>query len=155
MSRLVDQEGPASQQPAAQPLGGRQLHPVKSLAGPTSRGDFVRPRAREAAMAKVQNKSQLTTARRKLVELMQRINFGRIEQLQVRGGEPVLDPEPRVIRELKFCGDNNPRPEASRSDCGLRPQHLDLFQNLDQLRDGTVAVLIVKHGIPFQAELPG
>jgi len=33
---------------------------------------------------------------------MQRINFGRILNLSVRRGQPVLDPPPRIIREMKL-----------------------------------------------------
>ncbi|AMV25208.1 hypothetical protein VT84_12485 [Gemmata sp. SH-PL17] len=100
-------------------------------------------------------KRALSPVRRHLVELLQRINFGRIEGLEVRGGEPVLDPAPRVIREHKFAGDNGPRPEAARADCKLKNQVADLMHLLDDVRDGTITVLTVKHGLPFHAELPG
>ena len=100
-------------------------------------------------------KSGLSPARQRLVELLQRLNFGRIENLQVRGGEPVLDPLPRVTREHKFAGENGPRPEAARADCRLKSQVADLMHLLDDIGDGTIAVLSVKHGVPFHAELPG
>jgi hypothetical protein len=99
-------------------------------------------------------KRTLSPARQQLVELLQRLNFGRIEGLKVRGGEPVLDPMPRVVREHKFCADNGPRPEAKR-DCTLKNQVGDLMQLLDDIGDGTIAVLTVKHGLPFHAELSG
>jgi hypothetical protein len=47
---------------------------------------------------------------------MQRLNFGRIENLHVRGGEPVFDPAPRVSKKLKIGGENDPRPEAACED---------------------------------------
>ena len=100
-------------------------------------------------------KSALSPARQQLVELLQRINFGRVEGLEVRGGEPVFDPMPRVIREHKFCSENGPRPEAARADCRLKSQVTDLVHLLDEVGDGTIAVLSVKHGLPFHAELPG
>jgi hypothetical protein len=106
-------------------------------------------------MSTPQTKSALSPARRRLVEICQKLNFGRIEGLQVRAGEPVLEPMPRVVREHKFCSENGPRPEASRADCKLKNQVGDLMQLLDDLGDGTVAVLTVKHGLPFHAELPG
>ncbi|MBP3954803.1 hypothetical protein J8F10_05845 [Gemmata sp. G18] len=100
-------------------------------------------------------KRALSPARHHLVELLQRLNFGRIEGLEVRGGEPVLAPMPRVIREHKFAGDNGPRPEAGRPDCRLKSQVADLMHLLDNIGDGTIEVLSVKHGLPFHAELPG
>jgi hypothetical protein len=100
-------------------------------------------------------KLALSPARQRLVELLQHINFGRIEGLEVRGGEPVLDPQPRVVREHKFCSDNGPRPEVGRADYALKDQVADLMRLLDDIRDGVIAELSVKHGLPFHAELPG
>ena len=97
----------------------------------------------------------LSPERRRLVELMQAINFGRLEGLVVRRGQPVLEPRPAVVREVKFAGETGPRPEAGRPDFALKDQHRELFRVLDELGDGTVAVLTVKHGLPFHAELPG
>src|SRR5262245_12568756 len=55
--------------------------------------------------------ASLPPSRRELLRLMQKINFGRIEGLIVHDGNPVLIPPPAVIRELKFGGENGPRPE--------------------------------------------
>ncbi len=96
------------------------------------------------------SKATLTLARRRLLELMQSINFGRIENLIVRGGEPSLVPPPRVVREVKFGGDNGPRPELATDDFRLKAQVVDLFRELDRLGSGTVEALEVKHGLPFR-----
>ena len=101
------------------------------------------------------HKSSLSPPRQRLLELLQELNFGRIEGLRVRAGEPVLDPRPRVTREYKFGADNGPHREAGRFDCQLRNQVLDLMVLLDEVGDGTIAVLSIKHGLPFHAELPG
>jgi hypothetical protein len=58
-------------------------------------------------------KSSLSDPQRRLVELMQRLNFGRIEDLIIRGGEPVFDPAPKVIQKVKIGGENGPRPEVT------------------------------------------
>ena len=63
-------------------------------------------------MSKDSQKSGLSRSRQRLVELMQEINFGRIEEIEVRDGEPVFDPFPQVIRVIKFCGENGPRQKA-------------------------------------------
>ncbi len=100
-------------------------------------------------------KASLPPARKRLLDLLQRINFGRLEGLLVRGGDPVLTPLPRVVREYKFAAENGPRPEAGLADFALKAQHRDLFRLLDEVGDGTIAVLTVKHGLPFQAEVAG
>ena len=53
-------------------------------------------------------KAALTPARRRLVEMMQETNFGRIERLEVRNGEPVLDPPPKAARQMVFGRKNGP-----------------------------------------------
>jgi hypothetical protein len=95
-------------------------------------------------------KAALSPARRQLVEMMQGINFGRIEALAVRGGDPILDPPPRVVREVKFGGENGPRPEVGIADFFLKAPVVELFEHLDRLGSGTIAVLEVKHGLPFR-----
>jgi len=94
--------------------------------------------------------ASISRPRAALVELMQRINFGRVERLTVRSGEPVLAPRPRIIREIKFGGENGPRPEAARGDFALKAEVRALFAQLDALGDGIVAVLEIKHGLPFR-----
>lgn len=102
----------------------------------------------------VSSKSSLSPARRRLLELMQSINFGRIEFMDVRDGEPVLDPLPHVVREIKLGGDNGPRPEVAIADFCLKAQVVDLWEKLDELGTGTVVSLEVKHGLPFQIVIP-
>ena len=41
------------------------------------------------------SKQGLSLCRASLLELMQHINFGRIELLRIRNGQPILDPRPR------------------------------------------------------------
>jgi len=81
---------------------------------------------------------------------MQRINFGRIEGLSVRRGQPVLDPPPRVVREIKFGGENGPRPEATKQDFELKALVRDLFAHLEAMGNGVVRCIEIKHGLPFR-----
>ncbi len=98
-------------------------------------------------------KSSLSPPRARLIEWMQRLDFGTIEFLVVRDHEPVLDPPPRVIRDVKFCAENGPRPESSLEDFVLKAQVLDLFAQLDSLDNGTIHCLEVKHGLPFRMQV--
>lgn len=100
----------------------------------------------------------LSEPRRRLVRHMQRLRFGRIETLVIRGGEPVFDPPPNFVREHKFGGENGPHPNLRADDFLLKDQVVDLFRQLDALSDGVITVLEVKHGLPFRmlvAERPG
>jgi hypothetical protein len=95
-------------------------------------------------------KIDLPEPRQRLVALMQAINFGRIEDITVREGNPVFGPSPRVVREIKIGGENGPRPEYAAGNFLLKDQVVELFQHLDRLCNGTVQVLEVKHGLPFR-----
>jgi hypothetical protein len=98
-------------------------------------------------------KSSLSKSQRQLLELMQTINFGRIECLQVRGGEPVFIPAPRIIRKLKIGAENGARPEINQDDFWLKHQHVELFQSLVELGDGEVLSIDIRYGLAFALEV--
>ena len=95
-------------------------------------------------------KRQLSRPRQQLLALFQLLNFGRIEGLRVVAGEPVLEPRPRIVSEVKFAAENGPRPETGARDFLLKSQLLELFANFDELQNATIDVLEVKHGLPFR-----
>ena len=101
-------------------------------------------------MGNVMTKGDLHPTEARLVELMQGVNFGRIEDLVVRAGTPVLDPPPRIVREVKFGGDNGPRPEVAKADFALKAQIRDLFAQLEALGDGVVPCIEIQRGLPFR-----
>lgn len=94
--------------------------------------------------------ASLPPARERLVRLMQELNFGFVEGLVVRHGEPVFDPPPRVVHEIKFGGENGPRPEAAKEDFALKAQVRELVAQLEALGDAVVRRIEVKHGLPFK-----
>jgi len=95
-------------------------------------------------------KSSLTLSQQKLLTEMQRINYGRIEKLVVRCGQPVLTPPPRIIREIKFGGENGPRTEVGKPDFTLKAQVRDMFAQLEALGDGVIPRLEIQRGLPFR-----
>ena len=72
--------------------------------------------------SRIRSKRDLTVNQARLVEMMQQKNFCRIENLHIRAGEPVFDPHPRVVREVKLGGENSSRPEAGIGDFTLKRQ---------------------------------
>lgn len=95
-------------------------------------------------------KSSLSPSQQKLLTEMQRINYGRIEGLPVRRGEPVMDPLPCIIREIKFSGENGPRPESAKADFALKVQVRELFAQLEALGDGVIPCIEIQRGLPFR-----
>jgi hypothetical protein len=95
-------------------------------------------------------KASLSSARRQLLECFQQMNFGRLESLEIQSGEPVVDPLPRRQFEIKFSGENGPRPEVNSTDFALKQQVVELFAFFDELQNGIIDVLEIKHGLPFR-----
>jgi hypothetical protein len=99
-------------------------------------------------------KSSLTESRQRLVEWMLYLQFGKIEQLPIRNGDPVLTPRPRATREVKLCGENGSRPEREAADFLLKQQVVELFGHFDRIGTGTVQLLEIKNGLPFRFLVP-
>lgn len=95
------------------------------------------------------NKAHLTPPKRRLIELMQDINFGRITNIPVRDGEPELTPDTVIEREIKLGGQSGPRPERDQDDFILKQEVVALLEHLAQMGSGKVCLLEIKHGLPF------
>ena len=104
-------------------------------------------------MTHVLTKAALSPARKHLIQMMQQLNFGRIEGLYVRGGEPVFDPPPHLVQLIKLGADNGPRPELEHSDFALKSQIVELFDHFKKLDNGNIATLEIQHGLPFRLTL--
>lgn len=101
-------------------------------------------------MENLPTKAGLSSNRRRLVETMQHLNFGRIESLVIRKGEPTFVPAPHLIQDIKIGSDAGPRPERSREDFALRASVIELFEHFNRLPDGALVAVEVRHGLPFR-----
>jgi hypothetical protein len=75
-----------------------------------------------------------------------------VQALIVRGGEPVFDPPPIVVRTVKLgapAAVNTPKPGSQR----LTPAAADLIERIRRLGDGIVHRIQVVDGQPVLAEL--
>jgi len=101
-------------------------------------------------MNSVPTKKELSVNQQQLLELMQRINFGCIEGLTIKNGEPQFDPSPKVVRDIKLgASENGPRRELTSGDFTLKAQVVDLFSQFESIGEATIKRLDVKHGLPF------
>ena len=92
----------------------------------------------------------LSPDKQRLLRLFQAINFGRVEELEIREGEPEFSPAPRVFVELKLDANDGPRPESRLDRFPLRSQVARFFTQIARLNDGTVELVEVRHGLPFR-----
>ncbi|MFH1680410.1 MAG: hypothetical protein ABIH26_07180 [Candidatus Eisenbacteria bacterium] len=93
-------------------------------------------------------KGALPSDERRILELMQRVNFGQL-RFSVRRGRTILHPAPRVRRTVRFGGDNRARPELTLDDFALKAEVVEFLGEIRQLANAIVEVE-VKHGLPFQ-----
>lgn len=94
-------------------------------------------------------KRALTPDRLRLLEIIDSIGFGHVEQLSVRNGEPRFEPAPRLIQEIKIDSEPPRRPDRGNTDLTLKKQFQTLFDQLDRLTDDIVDIQI-RHNLPFK-----
>ena len=94
-------------------------------------------------------KRSLDPVQLKLVETIEELGFGRIEQIPIRDGRPCFERATQTVREIKLGSESEPRIERSNADLTLKIEFERLFKELSQLRDGLVDIEI-RHGAPFR-----
>jgi hypothetical protein len=101
-------------------------------------------------MPNVVTKEALSPARRRLVELMQEINYGRIEELQIQDGEPVFNPPPIVLRQFLFGKENGPNANRGVDSFALKKKVAELFEMFDREPSLSIQELIIDNGLPLR-----
>jgi hypothetical protein len=82
--------------------------------------------------------SDLSPARQALVRLCQAVNHGSIEDLEVRHPEPLFDPPPVTVRDVKLDRNEEARPERDLRDFSLSDEVVRLMECLDEMKCGTI-----------------
>ena len=95
--------------------------------------------------------SELSEPRQTLIRLCQSINFGSLRLLEIREREPVFDPTPVLLVDIKLDGAATARGEMDLHDFVLRDEVVCLMDHLDRLVDSTIECLDVHAGIPRRA----
>ena len=98
-------------------------------------------------------KRELSAPRRRMLEIMRNLQYGNIYELRIQGGDPVLDPLPRMKRKIKL-GHDLPRPGEDRQDFALKTKVVHFLNQLDELGDGIVERIEVQDGLPFRMTIP-
>ena len=93
----------------------------------------------------------LSPRQRSLVDLMHVHEFGRVENMPVRAGEPILNSDVRVVR-VALLGKRSTPTGVNGEKFELKQQIRDLFEELERLQHGTVVRLEFRHGLPFLLE---
>jgi hypothetical protein len=87
----------------------------------------------------------LSVEQRALAEVMREHQFGRVENMPVRDGQPILGGTVRLIRTALLTGDTKGVKAPRTSDFGLKCAVVNLFGELARLNNGTVLRLEFRH----------
>ena len=94
---------------------------------------------------------KLSPARQTLVRMLQAVNFGEIQSVRVRDGEPIFEPAPVVIIDAKLDKPEEVRAELQLPDFDLRDEVRRLMTRLDELKNCTILRLELHSGLPRRA----
>jgi hypothetical protein len=86
------------------------------------------------------------------IAAMQQLGFGLFQQLQIRGGELVLQPGPVTVRHVKF-GTPATNGKTFGDTSELRQQIAELFAYVREVDAGEIRTLEIRHGLPFSMEV--
>jgi hypothetical protein len=96
--------------------------------------------------------SELSPQQRSLLEIMREHQFGRIENMSIRAGQPVLDQDLKVVRVASLGGESGGTKPPAGDEFELKRVVCDLFDELARLGHGTVVKLEFKRGLPCRLE---
>ena len=94
----------------------------------------------------------LTSAQLQLLQTISEYQFGRIEHLEVRDGQPLVLPATKVVRVAHLGGGDGGARVPNGEEFELKQAVRDLFAELARLNNGTVVRLEFKRGLPCLLE---
>jgi hypothetical protein len=100
-----------------------------------------------------QSTGDLLPSERRLLSVMRALGFGRVEYVQIRRGEPALDPWPTVVRDVKFGVQSGAPARTTSEDFELKQQVAEFFEYTRSVEVGEIRALEVRHGLPFAMEV--
>jgi len=101
----------------------------------------------DGAQLRVVRKSQVSPARKWLIETMQRLGYGRIKHLIIVNREPITNPPPKICPRRKLFGPRHHPGTIPSDDFILREHVVNLFNELDTMVNGIIAI-DVRDGLP-------
>jgi hypothetical protein len=94
----------------------------------------------------------LTAAQRALVQVMRDWQFGRIENMRVEGGQPILGGGAKLVRVQRLDADRQRTQALREAEWQLKQEIRSLFEELTRLQDCLIVRLGFRHGLPVQLE---
>ncbi|MDD5698395.1 MAG: hypothetical protein PHH77_07235 [Victivallaceae bacterium] len=95
-------------------------------------------------------KNELSVSQWKLLELMRQVGYGRINNLMVEKGDPVISPESSIERDLKLDAEDIRIKTAD--DSPLKKKTIKCFDQLGKIKDGFIRKIEIRGGLPIQIQ---
>src|SRR5579864_8643789 len=83
---------------------------------------------------------------------MRAYQFGRVENMSIRAGQPILDQDVKVVRVACLGGESGGTKLPGADEFELKRAVCDLLDELARLGHGTVVRLEFKRGLPCRLE---
>lgn len=90
----------------------------------------------------------LTDAESTLIQLIQKMRFGRIENFRLVDGQPIVGAETELCTEYRLSGVEQPWEVITDREFLNMPHVRTMFERFEHERDGTVDYLDVRDGLP-------
>jgi hypothetical protein len=95
----------------------------------------------------------LLHSERRLVAMMQRLQFGHFSRLRIHAGEAVLSPWPATVRGIKFGDKAVDQIESFAENVKLPRQISELLGYIRSIGTGEILALEFRHALPFRMEI--
>lgn len=100
-----------------------------------------------------QDQISITEAQKRLLQLMQEVHYGRIEDLVICNGEPVMGLPVKILRDVKLSGECSRKPILADRDYLDKPQVVEMLRQFHRLGDGVVQLVEIHDGLPFRIHI--
>lgn len=96
--------------------------------------------------------NELSVPKQKLLTLMKKVNYGRINNLAIVDGELVLSPEATIERDVKFDMSAE-HSKTDREDFVLKRKVTDFFEETAKIGEGFIRKIEIRGGLPILMQL--
>lgn len=100
-----------------------------------------------------QDQLSISEAQKRLLQLMQEVHYGKVEDIVISGGEPVMGLPVKVMRDVKLSGECSKRPILADRDYLDKPQVAEMLRQFKRLGDGIVQLVDIHDGLPFRIHI--
>jgi len=95
---------------------------------------------------------QLDDGDRRILSLMQSVDYGRLENLAVRGGHAVVTANTRKIRSHKIGAAKHPHGLGANADFLLNEKQVEFLAAIRDTADGFINQIQIQAGLPVSFE---